>query len=459
MAVISTTGQGQGAAQVVKQRPSQMGTIVSSFVDDYLAEQAEKAKAEQEAEAARYKASLMQGKLKGAFKGKSDAIKNEIDKKVKKGEISPTAGGEILMGQVEELVSKQDAFIKGISSPNKTFSYSSDGSFDPNPTLSMYNNLFGDEAEQNGLNDFNKVLEQNEALLLRAEEKPKKDLVEIYRTEFMPLVKDMYKINIDESLSEEEQNKIIKTTIKSLSSEDQQVIIDRFSENEDVIKNIILQSPNEAQTITENGVVLNMPFINKESEKFAKSFLGIRQTVSEDIQKTGKKKGGFRFTGGGSAENDLFSFSLSDKEGERSLDMSLGVLGKPKYKEKSYEVSITPKEGVSMGSKTSAKFTVGDEVISGTPTKIIGKGDDIKVQFISKLEYGNGEEIRTVNYDDIETQMNDRYGLSRDVINKIVNGEEGEEDANRSESAKEKEQGQTSKESSQPEIGTSSDLP
>ena len=264
MAVISTTGQGQGAAQVVKQRPSQIGTIVSSFVDDYLTEQAEKAKAEQEAEAARYKASLMQGKLKGAFKGKSDAIKNEIDKKVKKGEISPTAGGEILMGQVEELVSKQDAFIKGISSPNKTFSYSSDGSFDPNPTLSMYNNLFGDEAEQNGLNDFNKVLEQNEALLLRAEEKPKKDLVEIYRTEFMPLVEDMYKINIDESLSEEEQNKIIKTTIKSLSSEDQQVIIDRFSENEDVIKNIILQSPNEAQTITENGVVLNMPFINKE---------------------------------------------------------------------------------------------------------------------------------------------------------------------------------------------------
>lgn len=456
MAVISTTGQGQGAAQVVKQRPSQMGTIVSSFVDDYLTEQAEKAKAEQEAEAARYKASLMQGKLKGAFKGKSDAIKNEIDKKVKKGEISPTAGGEILMGQVEELVSKQDAFIKGISSPNKTFSYSSDGSFDPNPTLSMYNNLFGDEAEQNGLNDFNKVLEQNEALLLRAEEKPKKDLVEIYRTEFMPLVKDMYKINIDESLSEEEQNKIIKTTIKSLSSEDQQVIIDRFSENEDVIKNIILQSPNEAQTITENGVVLNMPFINKESEKFAKSFLGIRQTVSEDIQKTGKKKGGFKFTGGGSAENDLFSFSLSDKQEEK--DKVYYKQGQ-KIDKSSFEVSITPKEGVSMGSKTSAKFTVGDEVISGTPTKIIGNGDDIKIQFISKLEYGNGEEIITVNYNDIETQMNDRYGISRDVINKIVNGEEGEEDANRSESAKEKEQGQTSKESSQPEIGTSSDLP
>ena len=84
-----------------------------------------------------------------------------------------------------------------------------------------------------------------------------------------------------------------------------------------------------------------------------------------------------------------------------------------------------------MGSKTSAKFTVGDEVISGTPTKIIGNGDDIKIQFISKLEYGNGEEIITVNYNDIETQMNDRYGISRDVINKIVNGEEGEEDANR----------------------------
>ena len=434
MAVISTTGQGQGAAQVVKQRPSKMGTIVSSFVDDYLANEKAQQEAQQKANAVQEEANLIGNQLRGAFQGKRKATLDDLDAKVNKGEITATQAGDMLIEEAKRLKAAQDKQLQTLRSApevnSKYYSFDELGNLIDSPANAEYDLFFGEGAEDVGYKNFDEISMKGEALTQRKAEKPKQDIPTTIKNKYIPLIKEKYNIKIDETLSPEQQDLILRSKISSLPQEAKDEITDMVLEDEDIRTNIYLKY-SEAQMNTPEGAGFNDEFIDEKAKSFIEPFLGNRQVLESDIQGTGKKKGGFKFTGGGSAENDLFYFSLSDKQEEK--DKVYYKQGQ-KIDKSSFEVSITPKEGVSMGSKTSAKFTVGDEVISGTPTKIIGNGDDIKIQFISKLEYGNGEEIITVNYNDIETQMNDRYGLSRDVINKIVNGEEGEEDANRSES-------------------------
>lgn len=295
MAVISTTGQGQGAAQVVKQRPSQMGTIVSSFVDDYLTEQAAKAKAQQEANAIEYEVSMAKDGLTGAYLGKANALDEDITSRVKRGEFSSKEGGRLLIDAVERLRGDQDKIFSDLKNASKinseNYTHDEFGNVVDAPASEIGKLLLGPDAEKKGYENFDELNSKVTALYSRQAPRPKQDVQTIIRTKYLPLIEKKYNIKIDETLSPEQQDLILKSKISSLSEKDIQAFKDMIKEDEDARTNIYLQY-SEAQRNTPNGAGTNDEFIDEKLEEDIGLFLGNRQVLESDIQRTsdGNKK-------------------------------------------------------------------------------------------------------------------------------------------------------------------------
>lgn len=290
MAVISTTGQGQGAAQVVKQRPSQMGTIVSSFVDDYLTNEKAQQEAQQKANAVQEEANLIGNQLRGAFQGKRKATLDDLNAKVNKGEITASQAGDILIEEAKRLKAAQDKQIQTLRSApevnSKYYSFDELGNLIDSPANAEYDLFFGEGAEDVGYKNFDEISMKGEALTQRKAEKPKQDIPTIIRTRYLPLIKEKYNIQIDETLSPDQQDLILKSKISSLPQEAKDEITAMFLEDEDVRTNIYLKN-SEAQMNTPEGAGFNDEFIDEKAKSFIEPFLGNRQVLESDIQKTG----------------------------------------------------------------------------------------------------------------------------------------------------------------------------
>lgn len=376
----STTGQGQGFAQMVNPRESKVGDIVSTYVDDYLEQERQSQIAQQKKNAFEARADVLQNNLDKVFKSEFNRYFSEVEEKQRKGEISAKDATDIIINYGKELKSLQD----------QSFKFNGEGmySFDENgavsdPKLKLIELGF----EQDDYDDPQATIQQMKNVMMRSKKKPTQ-LSEQFNSKIIPLLKQVENVFTTEELgaSGDEFIEIIKTNSKSIPPRTLEKIKEQFVNDEDVQEAIVLN--NGMYKVTPQGVDLegDIETVETMASDFFDQMTQPKVEVIEDLQKKG----------GGSGTGETNQVLVDDKLSKEVAEETEG-----------YEDILMTEQGVTVlkpNSRTSEQMItvpVGNSQKTGIVKAVRKRPDgtievrvDYKQEGRTKSEYSDIDNIR-----------------------------------------------------------------
>lgn len=241
----STTGQGQGFAQIVKQNEQAIGDIENQ----YLKQERERQEAEAKRNSLMRKMGYLGNNLDGAYKAAFKQRYDDILSQVKAGEIDPKDGVDILEMDAKDLKSSQDQFIN-YAKQDHSKDISWDKDLVSNPDVYLGDMAFGQEVYEDPF----KTIQAINSGMARTERRPD-TLSEQFRKKVVPLLKQSENVFTQEELdtkSDDELMTILRTTNRQVPQEILNQIEQGFVNDPEVQREVIIG--NGMYKVTPDGV-------------------------------------------------------------------------------------------------------------------------------------------------------------------------------------------------------------
>lgn len=308
----STTGQGQGFAQVVKQNEQAIGDIENQ----YLKQERERQEAEAKRNSLMRKMGYLGNNLDGAYKAAFKQRYDELYNQAKTGQLSAQDAVDILDMDAKDLKSSQDQFIN-YAKQDHSKDISWDKDLVSNPDVYLGDMAFGQEVYEDPF----KTIQAINSGMARTERRPD-TLSEQFRKKVVPLLKQSENVFTQEELdtkSDDELMTILRTTNRQVPQEILNQIEQGFVNDPEVQREVIIG--NGMYKVTPDGVSIeDEANVDAFASDFFKRMTSPRVQVIEQ-EKRKPKSGGLNFNfGGGRGENERFYFEYQDKTKDLPID-------------------------------------------------------------------------------------------------------------------------------------------